>query len=73
MNEHLAPILESHEVVKGLAGGPDEPPGFCGIDNARGTDMDALQKALAAEGPVPADIPNDTNTEPIMLIGEVVG
>jgi hypothetical protein len=35
-------------------------------------DMDKLHAALEVAGPVLADIPNFTNTEPKMLIGEVI-
>jgi hypothetical protein len=73
VKEHLAPFLEGFEVVKGLAGGPDAPPGFYAIYTARCKDMETLQQALAAAGPVLADIPNYTDSQPMMLIGEVIG
>lgn len=72
VNTHLGAHLESHSISKGLAGGPDTPPGFYAIYTARFADMDSLQAALSGAGPVLADIPNYYNGQPQMLIGEVL-
>lgn len=69
MGEHIASTL----ITKGLAGGPDTPPGFYAVASMVFVDKDALDNALAAAGPVIADIPNFTNTQPAMLVGEVLG
>ena len=57
MGEHI----ESTLVTKGLAGGPGVPAGYHAV------------AALANAGPALEDIPNFTNAQPQMLIGEVVG
>lgn len=69
MGQHI----DSTIVTKGLAGGPDTPPGSYAIATILFRDQSALDAALAASGPVLADIPKFTNTQPQMLIGEVVG
>lgn len=70
LHDTIGSFIESDQVVKGLAGGPDVPPGFYAIYTARFADMATLQAALGVAGPVLADIPNYTNVQPTMLIGE---
>ncbi|PCJ06836.1 MAG: ethyl tert-butyl ether degradation protein EthD [Rhodobacteraceae bacterium] len=72
VGKHMGPHIESLLVTKGLAGGPDTPPGFHAIASIVFKDQDALNAALEAAPPVLADIPNFTNVEPQMLIGEVI-
>jgi uncharacterized protein (TIGR02118 family) len=71
--EHMGPHIQSTLVTKGLSGGPDAPPGMHAVASIVFADTGALDAAMAAAGPVLADIPNFTNSQPQMLIGEVVG
>ncbi|MEX3006933.1 EthD family reductase [Hoeflea sp. TYP-13] len=73
VGEHMGVHIESTLVTKGVAGGPDAPPGFYAIATMIFADQAALDSAMAASGPVLADIPNYTNTTPQMLVGEVAG
>jgi uncharacterized protein (TIGR02118 family) len=72
VGEHMGKHIASTSISKGLAGGPDVPAGFYVVATMTFDDMDKLQAALEVAGPVLADIPNFTNTEPKMLIGEVI-
>jgi len=65
--------VESVLVTKGLAGGPDTPPGFHAIATITFASPDAMQASLGKAGPLLEDIPNFTNTQPQMLIGETLG
>lgn len=71
--EHMGPHTESVMIVKGLTGGPDEPPGFHTIATMTFSDQAALDAALGAAGPALADIPNFFSGQPQMLIGQVQG
>ena len=73
VGENMGEHIESTSISKGLAGGPNVPPGFHVVATMTFASMDNLHAALGAAGPVLADIPNFTNTEPKMLIGEVIG
>ena len=73
VGEHMGPHIESTLVTKGLAGGPDVPAPYYAIATIVFADQAALDSAMAVAGPVLADIPNFTNTQPQMLIGQVVG
>jgi uncharacterized protein (TIGR02118 family) len=72
VGEHMGAHIDSTSISKGLAGGPDVPAGFHAVATMIFTSMDNLQAALGVGGPVLADIPNFTNSEPKMLIGEVI-
>jgi len=72
VDEHMGPHLQSMQVAKGLAGGPDTPPGFYAVATLTFEDQAALDAGIAAAGPAIADIPNFTNAAPQMLIGEVI-
>ena len=72
VGEHMGAHIDSMLVTKGLAGGPDTPPGIHAIASIVFSDQDAMNAALAAADPVLADIPNFTNVQPQMLIGEVI-
>jgi uncharacterized protein (TIGR02118 family) len=69
---HMGPHVESVTISKGLAGGPDTPPGFHLIATVHFADQAALDSAMAAAGPVLEDIPNFFSGAPQMLIGEVI-
>ena len=71
LNANIGDDMESSSVIKGLAGGPDVPPGFYALFSARFADMGRLQAALGKAGHVLGDIPNYDNAQPTMLIGEV--
>ena len=73
VGEHMGAHIESTLVTKGLAGGPDVPPPFYAVATMTFADQEAMNAAMAAAPPVIADIPNFTNTQPHMLVGEVVG
>jgi uncharacterized protein (TIGR02118 family) len=73
VGEHMGPHIDSTLVTKGLAGGPDTPAGFHAVATIVFADQDAMNAAMAKAGPVLADLPNFTNVQPAMLIGEVVG
>lgn len=72
VTEHMGPHCDSMMITKGLAGGPDAPPGYYAIFTITFPSKDALDAAMAAGGPVIGDIPNYTNTQPHMLVGEVL-
>ena len=72
VGEHMGKHIETVSASKGLAGGSDVPAGFHVLATMTFSSMDNLQAALGDAGPVLADIPNFTNTEPQMLIGEVI-
>ena len=73
MQEHMGDYILSTFVSKGISGGPDSPPGFHAIATAIFEDHDSLKNAMASGRPVLADIPNYTDVEPQILIGEIVG
>jgi len=72
VGEHMGAFIQNTLVTKGLAGGPDVPPGSYAVATMTFADGDALNAALGAAGPVLADIPKFTNVQPQMLIGEVI-
>ncbi len=73
VGEHMGDKIDSTVVVKGIAGGPDTPPGFHAVATIVFKDQKTLGAALKNSGPLMADIPNFTNTRPDVLIGEVIG
>lgn len=80
VNTHLAMVgeawgelLERTVVTKGMAGGPDTPPGFHAVATLVFNSGDAMQEAMGKAAPLLADIPNFTDCQPQMLIGEVIG
>jgi uncharacterized protein (TIGR02118 family) len=68
MGEHIQSTL----VTKGIAGGPDVPAAYYAIATMVFEDQSAMDSALSKVDAALGDIPNFTNTEPVMLIGEVV-
>ncbi|WP_127559994.1 EthD family reductase [Nioella ostreopsis] len=56
-------------VSKGLAGGPDAPPGYFAVATLMFPDEATMKAGLGAAGPLLEDIPNFTNVQPDMLIG----
>jgi uncharacterized protein (TIGR02118 family) len=72
VGETLGEHIQSTLVTKSIAGGPDIPAGYYAIATIVFEDQSAMDLALSKAGPAFGDIPNFTNTEPVMLIGEVV-
>jgi uncharacterized protein (TIGR02118 family) len=72
VREHFGGFLESFSAAKGLAGGPEAPPGHHAVFHGRFASMEKLQAALEQAGPLLEDIPSFTDTTPQMLIGEEV-
>lgn len=72
VKEHMGPHITQTLVTQGKAGGPKVPPAFHAIATMVFADAVALKAAMAMAGPVMADIPNFTNIEPQILIGDVV-
>lgn len=70
---NMGPHIDKVVVTKGLAGGPDTPPAFHAVATIVCKDQAALDALLAASAPVMADIPNFTNVQPQLLLGEVIG
>ena len=64
--------LDDTFVIKGIAGGPDKTPAYYAIATMIFKNQSAMDLALSGASPVLEDIPNFTNKEPVMLIGEVV-
>lgn len=73
VDEHFGPHLKDTLVTKGMAGGPDTPLGIYAIATLIFADQAAMDAAMAKGAPVIGDIPNFTNTQPQMLIGQVMG
>lgn len=73
VGEKMGSHIESASISKGIAGGPDVPAGFYVVATMVFASMENLQATLEVAGPVLADIPNFTNVEPKMLIGEIIG
>lgn len=73
VQEHFGAHMQSAQASKGLAGGPDTPPPYHAIATLVFDSQDDLNAAMANAGPVLGDIPNFTNVQPQVLIGEVLG
>ena len=63
--------IQSRVVIKGNAGGPDTPPAYHAIATIVFADQAAMDAAMPKMSPAIEDIPNFTNVQPEMLIGEV--
>lgn len=72
VGEHMGPHIAATTVTRGVAGGPKTPPGYHAVATITFADQAALDAAMKASGPVMADVPNFTNVNPDVLIGEVV-
>lgn len=72
VQEHLGNHITGATASRGMSGGPDQPSPFYAIATISFADGEALEKALAVAGPVMADIPNFTDCQPQVMIGEVV-
>ena len=72
VGETLGEHTQSTLVTKCIAGGPDVPAGYYAIATMVFENQSALDLALSKAGTALGDIPNFTNAEPVMLIGEVI-
>ncbi|MQY42342.1 EthD family reductase [Epibacterium sp. SM1969] len=72
VDDTMGPHVEQVVITKGLAGGPDQPAAYHAVATIIFGDQDAMDQAMAAAGPAVADIPNFTNVQPDLLIGEVL-
>jgi uncharacterized protein (TIGR02118 family) len=73
VQERLGSPLRRMAVEQGLAGGASgEPPPFLAAGHLHFDSLEAFQKAFGAHaGPILADVPNYTNTQPVIQISEV--
>ena len=67
VGQHMGEHIQSAQVVKGLAGGPDAPSPFFAIATMVFADKQSMDTAMAAAGPVLADIPNFYNGQPHLI------
>ncbi len=72
VGEHMGPHIERTLVTKGLAGGPDTPPGFYAVATIVFADQGAMDAAMRVSGPVMKDVANFTDVRPQILIGDVI-
>ena len=72
VGENMGENIQSTLVTKAIAGGPDVPAGFYAIATLVFEDQSTMDLALSKADTALGDIPNFTNTEPVMLIGEVM-
>tara|TARA_B100000929_G_C15206104_1_gene317500 strand:+ start:194 stop:502 length:309 start_codon:yes stop_codon:yes gene_type:complete len=80
LNDHNSKIKEAWEehvkemfVTKGNSGGPDTPPAYYAIYTFLFETQSDFDNAMSKLPPLLEDIPNYTNVEPQILIGEVAG
>lgn len=73
VSEYMGEHIEKTLVTRGDSSGPDTPAAFHAIATIVFKDQDAMDAALKVSRPVMGDIPNFTNSEPQILMGEVVG
>lgn len=71
LQEHMGAHLERTLVTRGMADGGGGPSPFYAIATLVFADEAARGAGLAAAGPVLADLPNFTNVQPLMVLGEV--
>lgn len=69
----VGPALKSLAVEQGLAGGePGAPPTYLALGHLYFDSVEAFQAAFGPHAPeILADIPNYTNTKPVLQISEV--
>jgi uncharacterized protein (TIGR02118 family) len=64
--------IENVLVTKGAAGGPGVPPPYYAIATMTFENQSKMDAAMSKIDTAVNDIPNFTNTKPVMLIGEVI-
>ena len=73
VGQHMGPHIQSTLVTKGLGSPGGNAPGFYAVATIVFEDQNAFNAAMKVAGPVMADVPNFTNVQPDVLIGEVIG
>ncbi len=68
---HMGAQIEEAFATRGVSGPPGMPSPFFAIATMKFADQAALNEALGASGPVLADIPNFTSSEPQIMIGQI--
>ena len=73
VKQKIGAALKGIAVDEGLGGGePGAPPRYVAIGHLFFESLDAFQLAFATHGgPIVADVPNYTNTKPIIQINDV--
>ena len=72
VGEHMGAHIDKTVVTRGTPT-PDGPAPFHAVATIVFQDAAARDTALAVAGPVLGDIPNFTNVQPQVLMGDVVG
>ena len=72
VGETMGAHIENVLVTKGIAGGPGVPPSYYAIATITFKNQSEMDLAMSNIDTAVNDIPNFTNTKPVMLIGEVV-
>lgn len=73
VEKYMGAHIDSQVVTKGVSGPGGAPAPFHAVATFVFAGQDALDAALGAAGPVLEDIPKFTNSQPQMLVGEVIG
>lgn len=73
VKQKIGASLKGAAVDQGLGGGePGSPPRYLAIGHLFFESIDAFQMAFATHGgPIIADVPNYTNTQPVIQVNEV--
>ncbi|MGR3805160.1 EthD family reductase [Marinibacterium profundimaris] len=71
VEEHMGAHIAEAFASRGVSGPPGQPAPFHAIATMKFADQAALNEALGASGPVMADIPNFTNSEPQVMVGHI--
>ena len=71
VEDHMGAHIAEAFATRGVSGPPGQPAPFHAIATMKFADQAALNEALGASGPVMADIPNFTNSEPQVMVGHI--
>ena len=73
VKQRIGASLKGTAVDQGLGGGePGSPPRYLAVGHLFFESIDAFQLAFATHGgPIVADVPNYTNTQPVIQVNEV--
>jgi uncharacterized protein (TIGR02118 family) len=73
VKQRIGAAVKGQAVEEGLGGvAPGSPPTYLAMGHLFFESLDAFQLAFAAHGgPIVADVPNYTNTQPIIQVNEV--
>ena len=73
IEEHWSEHIQQMIVTKGTSGGKDVPSPYYAIATVIFENNDEMRSAMKKGSPVFKDIGNYYNTNPVMMLGEVVG